>query len=153
MKHRIVILAALVVIGMAPQAWAQKKSDSVVKTSATADKPDADGKQVVTITLDIDPEWHTYANPVGLDDLADAQTVVTISGKTKPESVKVDYPKGKVIDDKVVGKYNVYESKVTIKATVTRAKGDAGALDVSVKFQACTDKKCLLPATVKLKVE
>ena len=30
-----------------------KKSDSVVKATATADKPDAQGKQTVTITLEI----------------------------------------------------------------------------------------------------
>ena len=39
-----------------------------------------------------------------------------------------------------------------IKATVKRAKGDTSPLEVSVKFQACDEKMCLLPATVKVAV-
>ena len=52
----------------------------------------------------------------------------------------------------VVGDYSIYEGKVEIKATVQRAKGDIGPLEVKVKFQACSDvsKTCLVPATVKL---
>ena len=48
----------------------------MVKVTASADRPDADGKQSVTISLAIDKGWHTYANPVGLSDLADVQTTV-----------------------------------------------------------------------------
>ncbi|OAI51522.1 hypothetical protein AYO44_17085, partial [Planctomycetaceae bacterium SCGC AG-212-F19] len=126
-----------------------KKSDAVVKVTVAAEKPAADGTQVVNIMFAHDAGWHTYANPVGLDDLAAAQTMVTITGKNKLDDVKVDYPPGKLVKDKIVGDYKVWEDKVTIKATVRRAKGDAGPLEVAVKFQACTDKQCLLPATVK----
>src|SRR5437879_3352165 len=70
-----------------PVQGGPKKSDAVVKVSAAADKPDADGKQVVTVTLAIDSGWHTYGNPVGLEDLADAQTTVSFTGKSKPEVV------------------------------------------------------------------
>jgi hypothetical protein len=156
---RIVTLvgAVTVLLISAPLALAQKSktSESVVKVTAKADKPDADGKQVVTITMGIDKDWHTYANPVGLEDLQDSQTVVEFGGKTKPASVKIDYPKGKVQKDEVVGNYSIYEGKIEIKATVQRAKGDRGPLEVKVKFQACSDvtKTCLVPATVSLKVE
>jgi hypothetical protein len=136
----------------AAQAGGPKKSDAVVRVAATADKPDAEGKQVVTVTLTIDKGWHTYANPPGLEDLAPVQTTVTVTAKTKPEDVKVDYPKGKEINDKVLGKYLVYEDRVSIKAAVRRAKGDTSPLEVSVRFQSCDDKMCLLPATVKLTV-
>jgi DsbC/DsbD-like thiol-disulfide interchange protein len=154
---RSVIIAAGLFVLTQP-AWAQKggkNSESVVKLTAKADKPDADGKQVVTITMNVDKDWHTYANPPGLEDLENSQTVVEISAKTKPESVKIDYPKGKMRKDEVVGDYRIYEGKVEIKATVQRAKGDAGPLEVKVKFQACSDvtKTCLLPATVKMTVE
>ena len=48
-----------------PAFAAPLKSDSVVKATAAAAKPDADGKQTVTLTLAIDKGWHLYANPVG----------------------------------------------------------------------------------------
>ena len=133
-----------------------KTSESVVKVTAKADKPDADGKQTVTITLAMDKDWHTYANPVGVEDLEEAQTKVTISAKVKPTDVKIDYPKGKLVKDTVIGNYSIYENKVTIKATVRRAKGDTSPLEVSVKIQACIDtpeqRKCLMPSTVKVTV-
>ncbi len=131
-----------------------KKSDAVVKASAKVEpeKPADDRKQVVTVTLTIDKGWHIYANPPGLEDLEAGKTEVTVSAKTKPEDVKVEYPEGKLVNDATVGKYRVYEKKVTIKATVKRAAGDAGPLEVTIKFQACNEKQCLLPATKKLTV-
>lgn len=136
------------------EAQGGKKSDSEVKVSAKAGKIDDTGKQMVTVTLAINKGWHVYANPVGNADLRSSQTVVTVTGKEKLEQAKVDYPEGKIINDKLVGNYRTYEGQVDIKATVQRAKGDTGPLEVSVRFMACHDKGiCLLPATVKLTVK
>src|SRR5262249_54905067 len=94
-----------------------------------------------------------YANPVGLADFEDNQTVVKVESK-KPAKVKVAYPEGKEVKDKTVGNYKIYEGKVAIKATVQRAKGDSGPLEVSVRLQSCSKKGvCLLPATIKVKVK
>ena len=125
------------------------KSDSKVKIETSAGKPDADGKQVVTLTFTIDKGWHLYANPVPTD-FPGVPVEVTITGKKKPASVKVDYPEGKEVKDAIVGNYKVYEGKAEIKVTVQRAKGDTEPLDIAVKLQAGSDKTCLNPATVKL---
>ena len=147
----VALLAVVALAALPATARAQvKKSGDVVKIEATAGKIDDSGKQTVTLTITIDKPWHIYANPVGQEDLASTQTVVTVTGKNKPEEVKVDYPKGKVEMDKTVGDYNIYEDKVTITANVRRAKGDTEPLDVSVKMQACSKAQCLLPATVSL---
>jgi thiol:disulfide interchange protein len=155
MIRRCVVLLAALAVGLmmtAGHVSAQgKKSDSVVKAKATADKP-VDGKQVVTITLDIDPQYYIYANPPGQEDLASAQTEVKVTGKNKPETVKIEYPEPKVEKDTTLGDYKVYRGKVTIKATVQRAKGDTGALEVAIKLQSCSKKSCLAPATIKLAV-
>jgi uncharacterized protein YyaL (SSP411 family) len=129
-----------------------KKSDSVVKVNATAEKPGAGGRQVVTVTLKVDPGWHVYANPIGNETQESSQTVVAITSDGKPRDAQIDYPKGKRIKDPLVGDYSVYDGEVTIKATVVRAAGDTGPLEVKVKFQSCSDKTCLVPATVKLTV-
>jgi len=130
-----------------------KKSDSVVKTTAEASKPDAEGKQLVTVNLAIDKPWHVYANPVGNQDLFDAATVVTVKGATPLKDVKIEYPAGKLRKEKTLGDYNIYEDRVVIKAHIQRATGDTGPLEVSVKLQACNDSSCLLGATVKLEVK
>jgi uncharacterized protein YyaL (SSP411 family) len=138
----------------AAKSGGAKKSDSVVKITAKAEpaKPGDDGKQVVTITLTIDKGWHLYANPPGMEDLEAVMTKVSVSSKKELQDVKVEYPEGKEINDPAVGKYKVYEDEVKIKATVQRAAGDTGPLEVTVKFQSCNDKQCLLPATRKVTV-
>lgn len=128
-----------------------RKSDSVVKVEAKADKPDADGKQTITITLDIDRPWHVYANPVENEDLTGAQTVVSVASKVKLDDVKVEYPTGRLQKDNDE-KFKIYEGKVTIKALVKRAKGDNSPLEVTIKLQACNDKTCLVPATKKIEL-
>lgn len=131
------------------------KSDSEVKVTAAASKIDPSRKQVVTITMVHNLDWHTYANPVGNDDFRANQTLVTINAKAKPQSIKIDYPAGKVHKDKDIGDYSIYEDKVEIKATVVRAEGDASPLEVSVRILACNNAKgvCLLPATVKFSLK
>jgi hypothetical protein len=148
------LLPGLLALALAADASGQgaKTSESVVKITGKADRPGADGKQTLTLTVAIDSPWHLYANPVGSEDLSSAQTTVTVNAGGRPAQAKVDYPAGKTIKDKAFGEYKVYEGTVTIKAHVQRAKGDTGPLQVSVKLQACNDKSCLLPSTVKLSV-
>jgi DsbC/DsbD-like thiol-disulfide interchange protein len=131
-----------------------KKQESQVKLTATAGKIDAEGRQVVTITMDINPPWHAYANPVKFEDLEAVQTTVKITSAAKLPDVKIKYPPGKLqIDGK--DKYYIYEGKVEIQAVVQRTPGDTGPLEVSIKYMTCNDvtKMCLLPEQVKLQVK
>ncbi len=151
---RAAVFAALLLGLAAGSAPAQgTASDSVVKASAKASKPDEEGNQTVTITLDItDNRYHLYANPVGNDMLKSTQTTVRFTTKLAGDA-KVEYPPGKLTKDDVVGNYKIYEGTVTIKAKVRRTKGDTSPLALTVKLQACTDKACLSPATVKVTAE
>src|SRR5262249_45873827 len=149
----LLALAAGLLLASGSAAVAQgKKSDNVVKATAKATKLGDDGKQTVEITLEIDEKYHLYANPVDHKDLEDSQAVVNVTGKAKLQAVKIAYPAGKVKKDKDVGDYKIYVGKVTIKAEVTRAKGDTDPLEVIVNVQACTDQLCLMPGKIKLSV-
>jgi uncharacterized protein YyaL (SSP411 family) len=135
-----------------PGPGAAKRSDSVVKVSASAGRIGTDGRQTVRVLLATEKGWHVYANPVGNPDLESVATAVSISSKVKPKAVKVTYPKGKIVNDPLVGNYSVYEGKVELEAIVERVGGDSGPLEVTVKFQACNEKTCLLRSTVTLTV-
>jgi hypothetical protein len=149
--HAALFAALLLGLGAGPAAG--QGSDSVVKASAKASKPDDDGNQTVTITLDItDKRYHLYANPVGNDTLKSTQTTVRFTSKLEGDA-KVEYPPGKLIKDEDVGNYKTYEGMVTIKAKVRRVKGDTSPLGLAIKLQACTEKACLTPATIKLTAE
>ena len=160
MRHTIgrpVVVAALVGLllwagrgDVAGQGTAGKRSDAHVKVSVAADKPGADGKQVILVKLAVDDNWHAYANPVGNDEIG-KPTTITVEGK-KPDEVQVDYPRGRVVKDTMLGDYAVYEGEVPIKVTVQRTAGDS-PLKLKVKFEACDNKaKCLPAATVEQSV-
>jgi uncharacterized protein len=125
-------------------------SDSKVEVTASVNPktPGADGKQVVTITLKIESGWHIYANPADNDEVT--PTTVKISARMKPRDIKIEYPRGKVVNNPAGSRYRVYQDEVSIKTTLTRAAGAAGPLEVSVKFQACNETSCLFPSTKKL---
>jgi DsbC/DsbD-like thiol-disulfide interchange protein len=148
----IALFAVVAVLPTIAQAQ-PKNSGDVVKITATSKNIDTKGEELVTIEITIEKPYHIYANPVGQEDLASAQTVVTITGKNKLDDVKIDYPKGKVHPDKTIGDFNVYEEKVTITAKVQRGKGDSGPLKATIKLQACTDKNCLMPAKIDVDVK
>src|SRR5580765_3081224 len=148
MAGAVFVMAALALV--ANQAGAQivggGKTESQVKLSASAGKIDKDGQQIITIKMEINPEWHAYANPVKNEDLEPVQTVVKITGAKKLDRVDFDYPKGK-LGKTEMQTYMVYDGTVEIKATVKRAAGDTGPLEVTVNYTTCNDKKgiCLPP--------
>ncbi len=152
---RLALLSLATSLLFAPSLVAAdfRESKDAVKISATADKPNAEGTQTVTITIDIQQPWHLYANPVRNEDIVGSQTVVKLSGKNiKPDDVKIKYPEGRETKDKDAGTYWIYQGKVEITATVRRAKDDTSPLDLSVQLSACDESKCLLPSTVKMTV-
>lgn len=148
---RALVLAALLnLVGGDSQA-APKLSDAVVKAELKADKPDEQGNQAVVITLQVEKDWHLYANPVP-KEFPGIPTTVTADLASKVEDLKVAYPEGRLVKDALVGDYRVYEGKTDIKLTMKRPKGSS-PVELNLKVQACSDKQCLLPATIKLKVE
>jgi DsbC/DsbD-like thiol-disulfide interchange protein len=148
----VLFALAMIIGGPAALGAGGKKTESQVKLTAMASKIDSDGRQVVTITMEINSGWHAYANPVQFEDLEAAQTTVKISSATKLQEVKIKYPEGK---RHTVGKdtYFAYEGKVEIAATIKRAAGDTGPLDVTVKYMTCNMSMCLPPEQVKLQVK
>jgi hypothetical protein len=149
------LLLAALVLALGPTADAGK-GKTVTKVTAKTTKPDAEGRQIVTVVLDIEKPWYAYANPVGNKEFDQAQTSVKItSPSSKLVDVKITYPPGKEKSDKDFGTFRIYpDGKVTITGLIQRTKGDTGPLDVTVKFMTCHPKgQCLPPETVKLTVE
>jgi len=144
-----VVLAAGVGVSLTlATAGGVKRSDSVVKVKAKLDKAAPPGKAVVVVSLDIQPGWHLYANPVGNEDFESNRVVVKVAGV----DANIDYPAGKVLKDAKLGSFNIYENKVEIRATVDRVPTEANPLQLTVRLSSCDDKECLPPSTVKLSV-
>jgi hypothetical protein len=105
-----------------------------VTMEVTAARPGADGKQRIVVTLTIKEDHFVFANPPGIEDLVPGQTTLTVTGKSPPRSVKLTYPRGEVVADKLLGDYRIYTGKVRLEALVQRADGDTGPLLVCVRL-------------------
>jgi hypothetical protein len=133
---------------------------SLVQAKATAQKPDAEGWQAVTVTLQIEKGYYLFANPPGDDTFKDCETTVSLSAKKPLRVVKVKYPPGKLeaitfnlVEGGVVRlEYRIYENQVTIKASVRREKGDVSPLEVRVTLKPGHPLKSFSPETIKLSV-
>ena len=146
----IMIVAAMLFARV--EAGNRKTSADVVKINATATKPDVNGKQTVTITLDIQKGWWMYANPVNHNNefLDGDQVTVKLAAKEKTQ-VDVKYPAGKTRRERKEI-FDIYEGAVKIEANVVRTKGDTSPLEISIYVRVFDDKSCLAPVTVKIKV-
>jgi uncharacterized protein YyaL (SSP411 family) len=134
-----------------PKKDARITSADVVKATATLGPPDKDGKRALSVKLEIDKPWHTYANPVENDDLEGARTTVEVYAGGKKLPAKIEYPKGTAEKDEKGAEYRVYAGEVTITGSVTAA--DATDLEVRIKVQACTtgeNGRCLQGATLRV---
>jgi uncharacterized protein len=129
-------------------------SADVVKATATLGPADKDGKRALTVQVQIDKPWHTYANPVENDDLEGARTNVEVYAAGKKLPAKIEYPKGSVEKDEKGAEYRVFVGEIAITGTVSPK--DSAELEVRVKVQACTsgeNGRCLQGATLKIPVK
>lgn len=133
----------------------QKESEIVTgKVYLSVDKLPPGKSCEMLVVLKIDEAWHINANPAG-DEFALA-TELSLKSKLKTKLEKVHYPKGKKMA--VAGFDNplsVYTKFTAIRAQLdvpTDAAGKPEELLLSVRYQACDDKRCLRPTKLELKV-
>ncbi len=106
----------------------------------------------VTLTLDIDPNWHVNANPA-----SESYLIATAADVRSDLPITVDaiaYPEGH--DFSLAGEsISVYESGAVIEASCTLGTdaeiGDA-TFRVIITYQACDDSSCLAPAESILEI-
>jgi len=146
-------LLGLGLMAMTSALCSQDEETKVVKATVKVTPSKMEGTQDLTLTLDIATPFHIYANPVGLEDLENVQTSIMVGGKTPHKSVKANFPKGKLVKDKLVGDHYIYEGKIVIPVKVVRAEGDKGPLDITIKYQACDEKRCLAPSSIKIELK
>jgi hypothetical protein len=105
------------------------------------------------VDIDLNEGLHLYGQPIPEGYIA---TEVTVSGPERVNIGDVQYPA--TAPFRVSGidaEFQVFEGDVRIAVPVQSAlaEGDSFALDVSVKYQACTDVACYLPQTRELHLD
>jgi len=132
---------------------AAKPKDQVkAKVFLSVDKLPAGGKCQFVVILDVEKGWHINANPPEPDNMIPTQ--VTVASKVDLKQLETTYPAGKKLAVEVFPEpVSVYEGQVEIRGEIevpTGAGGKTDDLEFQIRYQACNDKTCLPPKTMKL---
>lgn len=136
-----IILSGVFLVSSQAGQTSSGASANKVKVQIAAGKPDDKGNQVINVRIVIDPGWYIYANPVDHNNefLNNNKTTLTFTSKEKLQSVKIDYPKGKIKNEDKQ-QFKIYEGTVTLQATVRRGQAPVqGTLGIN----ACNKDRCL----------
>ena len=139
---------------LAEQQEERPKKDELVRARAylSTDRLPAGGTCRIVVLLDVKEGWHINANPPSPDFLKPTKlSFKSKSGVTLADPV---YPKGHGF--KMEGEdmdAMVYEGEVAIDGTLTVPKSSGGVTDemeITVNYQACNEKGCQPPKSIKL---
>jgi suppressor for copper-sensitivity B len=135
------------------QIGAPQKADMVVDLDRTAYEPGETATLVVTMM--IEHGWHTNSNQPSYEYLI--PTEINITPPDGWEAASFEYPQGELKSFAFAEeRISVYESEISMLArqpiAMTAAEG-AHALEVALTFQACDDRSCLAPMTIRSSIE
>jgi len=150
-RIQLLLLAVIAGVAATAQAAPPQAATAIAKLSKSTLRPGE--STFVTVYLTIKKGYHANANPASAKYLVPVTAMVSGDGVSVGKPV---YPKGKPkkfsFSDQVL---SVYEGQVAIKVAVrasVKAKTGGYHLNVKVRYQACTDRSCLIPQTISLSV-
>jgi DsbC/DsbD-like thiol-disulfide interchange protein len=128
------------------------KDQVKAKVFLSVDKLPAGSTCKFAVVLDVKDGWHVNANPPQPDNMI--PTTVTVKAKHKTSQLETEYPEGTEFEVEALPEaVLVYEGEVLIRGTIeapAEAVGKTEELEFQVRYQACNDKNCLPPKTLKL---
>ncbi len=105
----------------------------------------------IAIVLAVDDNWHINANPSGAKFLV--PTTITLKSSVGSTVARWQYPIGAEFKTEgVTDPLRVYSGEVTIigkLAVPSDTTATEDGLELSVRYQACNDKQCEAPRTIK----
>ena len=104
---------------------------------------DDQGRAELLLRLEIDAGYHINAHEPGQDELLGLLVQLRGGGGV---SVEVDYPDGELYRESI----RVHARSIEIPIRLEKTGPLTGGYSVAVRWQACTDERCLPPATVGL---
>jgi hypothetical protein len=130
----------------------KSKDHLTAKVFLSTDKLPAGGRCRFVVILDVQDGWHINANPASPENMI--PTTVTVKAKHKSKQLETKYPKGAEFTlEELSEPLSVYEGQVQIRGEIEGASDAAGKteeLEFQIRYQACNDKNCLPPKTMKL---
>ncbi len=122
-------------------------------TLSYSSKKLADKRYEVSITANINGNFHLYAQDAGADGpiptkfTYNANPLLKLEGKTKELGKKITK-----VEEVWGGKVNFYEKTVTFTQVVVAKSKAKTSLNGKIEFMVCNDEVCLPPAEVSFKI-
>lgn len=122
-------------------------------TLSYSSKKLADKRYEVSITANINGNFHLYAQDAGADGpiptkfTYNANPLLILEGKTKELGKKITK-----VEEVWGGKVNFYEKTVTFTQVVVAKSKAKTSLNGKIEFMVCNDEVCLPPAEVSFKI-
>jgi thiol:disulfide interchange protein DsbD len=152
MMKKNTILLLIAAFFVTQDSVAQMGSAKQVTLSYSSKKL-ADKRYEVSITANINGNFHLYAQDAGADGPVPTKITFTanplllVEGKTKEVGKKISK-----VEEVWGGKVNFYEKTVTFtQVVVAKSKAKTG-LNGKIEFMVCNDEVCLPPAEVPFKI-
>lgn len=130
------------------------KKDERIRAQAylSVDKIPAGSTCQVIVVVNVEKGWHINANPPSPAFVIPVK--LNYKSKNNVELIDVKYPPGKPFDlDGAAVPILVYDGEVQLRGTV-QIPAEAGGLtedmEINVTYQACHERGCLPPKTIKL---
>jgi thiol:disulfide interchange protein DsbD len=122
-------------------------------TLSHSSKKLADKRYEVSITANINGNFHLYAQDAGADGpiptkfTYNSNPLLILEGKTKELGKKITK-----VEEVWGGKVNFYEKTVTFTQVVVAKSKAKTSLNGKIEFMVCNDEVCLPPAEVSFKI-
>jgi uncharacterized protein YyaL (SSP411 family) len=124
------------------------------RTVVQQKKVAAGGEIQFEVAIDIEREWHIYAN--GSSSPQYSPTVLEVTSALPLKNIDIQYPRPRNYQpDGVDESVSVYSDRGQIRVTATldpSAPIGAGEIQLSLRYQACNDQRCLAPKTIKMTI-
>lgn len=149
-----VLCALILLAGMVTSPVSARTNTSIVKVAANAPTVQRGKSTWVNVRVFIAHPYHANSNPASQSFLI--PTTVTIAPAQGLTIGKPSYPKGKMKKFSfTTTPISVYDGTIVVRVPVTvarSAKAGVHNLSGTVRYQACDDRNCLMPANVRFNV-
>ncbi|MBX3438379.1 MAG: thioredoxin domain-containing protein [Planctomycetaceae bacterium] len=131
-----------------------RQADAVVSAKAylSVDKLPPGGRAEVAVVLSIKEGWHINANPARPE--GQIATEMQLKSAQRTTLSRVAYPRGHDFRMAAINEpLSVYEGDIVLKGVLEAPRSAAGQgeeLQLSVRYQACDDRRCLRPTDAVL---
>jgi len=129
-------------------------NEAPLRVSAPTVQLQAGSQTTIPVAVHIQPDWHIYSAQPLVAGVAPAQLAVTPPAGLQVGAIRMPAPR-RIHVDGLNSDANVFKGNVKVLVSVKALAGtrpDRYVCDGTLRYQACSGSRCLMPATVHFRL-